>query len=78
MVTEMDHIAYSQCISVDSPGRDEPAGTNPTSLPLFDQTLLANDGWRPRVPSKDLSRGRQCSFFLELPTTVLYNMISLK
>ena len=35
----------SYCISVDSPGRDECADTNPTSLSLFDQKLLANDGW---------------------------------
>ena len=35
----------SYCISVDSPGQDERTDTNPTSLSLFDQKLLANDGW---------------------------------
>ena len=39
----------SYCISVDSPGQDERTDTNPTSLSLFDQKLLANDGWWPRV-----------------------------
>ena len=33
------------CISVDSPGRDERTDTTPTSLSLFDQKLLSNDGW---------------------------------
>ena len=35
----------SYCISLDSPGKDERTDTNPTSLSLFDQRLLANDGW---------------------------------
>ena len=48
----------SYCISVDSPGQDERTDTNPTSLSLFDQKLLANDGWWPRVTSNDLWRGR--------------------
>ena len=68
----------SYCISLDSPGQDERTDTNPTSLSLFDQKLLANDGWWPRVTSNDLSRGRQCNFLLELFTTVLYDMIPLK
>ena len=41
----------SYSISVDSPGRDERTDNNPTSLPLFDQKLLVNDGWWPRVTS---------------------------
>ena len=48
----------SYCISVDSPGHDERTDTNPTSLSLFDQKLLANDCWWPRVTSNDLWRGR--------------------
>ena len=48
----------SYCISLDSPGQDERTDTNPTSLSLFDQKLLANDGWWPRVTSNDLWRGR--------------------
>ena len=48
----------SYCISVDSPGQDERTDTNPTSLSLFDQKLLVNDGWWPRVTSNDLWRGR--------------------
>ena len=48
----------SYCISVDSPVQDERTDTNPTSLSLFDQKLLANDGWWPRVTSNDLWRGR--------------------
>ena len=68
----------SYCISVDLPGRDECTDTNPTSLSLFDQKLLANDGWWPRVTSNDLSRGREWQFLLELCTTVLYDMIPLK
>ena len=68
----------SYCISLDSPGQDERTDTNPTSLSLFDQKLLANDGWWPRVTSNDLSRGRQWKFLLELSTTVLYDMIPLK
>ena len=48
----------SYCISVDLPGQDERTDTNPTSLSLFDQKLLANDGWWPRVTSNDLWRGR--------------------
>ena len=40
-MTEMGHIAYQ----LDSPGQDERTDTNPTSLSLFDQKLLANDGW---------------------------------
>ena len=48
----------SYCISPDSPGQDERTDTNPTSLSLFDQKLLANDGWWPRVTSNDLWRGR--------------------
>ena len=35
----------SYCISLDSPGQDERTDTNLTSLSLFDQKLLANDGW---------------------------------
>ena len=35
----------SYCISLDSPGQDERTDTNPTPLSLFDQKLLANDGW---------------------------------
>ena len=35
----------SYCISLDLPGQDERTDTNPTSLSLFDQKLLANDGW---------------------------------
>ena len=46
------------CISVDSHGQDKRTDTNPTSLSLFDQKLLANDGWWPRVTSNDLWRGR--------------------
>ena len=68
----------SYCISVDSPGQYERTDTNPTSLSLFDQKLLANDGWRPRVTSNDLSRGRQCNFLAKLSITVLYDMIPLK
>ena len=68
----------SYCISLDSPGQDERTDTNPTSLSRFDQQLLANDGWWPRVTSNDLSRGRQCKFLRELSTTVLYDMIPLK
>ena len=68
----------SYCISLDLPGQDERTDTNPTSLSLFDQKLLANDGWWPRVTSNDLSRGRQCNFLRELSTTVLYDMITLK
>ena len=52
----------SYCISVDSSGQYERTDTNPTSLSLFDQKLLANYGWWPRVTSNDLSRGRQCKF----------------
>ena len=48
----------SYCLSVDLPGQDERTDTNPTSLSLFDQKLLANDGWWPRVTSNDLWRGR--------------------
>ena len=48
----------SYCISLDSPGQDERTDTNPTSLSLFDQKLLAHDGWWPRVNSNDLWRGR--------------------
>ena len=48
----------SYCISLDSPGQDERTDTNPTSLSLFDQKLLANYGWWPRVTSNDLWRGR--------------------
>ena len=40
-MTEMGHIA---CIPLDSPGQDERTDTIPTSLSLFDQKLLANDG----------------------------------
>ena len=68
----------SNCISLDLPGQDERTDTNPTSLSLFDQKLLANDGWWPRVTSNDLSRGRQCKFLRELSTTALYDMIPLK
>ena len=68
----------SYCISLDSPGQDERTETNPKSLSLFDQKLLANDGWWPRVTSNDLSRGRQCKFLRELTTTVLYDMIPIK
>ena len=68
----------SYCISLDSPGQDERTDTKLTSLSLFDQTLLTNDGWWPRVTSNDLSRGRQCKFLLGLSTTVLYDMIPLK
>ena len=35
----------SYCISLDSPGQDERTDTHPTSLSLFDQKLMANDGW---------------------------------
>ena len=35
----------SYCISVDLPGQAERTDTNAMSLFLFDQTLLANDGW---------------------------------
>ena len=49
----------SYCISLDSPGQDERTDTNLMYLSLFDQKLLANDGWWPRVTSNDLSRGRQ-------------------
>ena len=66
------------CISLDSPDQDERTDTNPTSLSLFDQKLLANDGWWPRVTSNDFSRGRQCKVLRELSTTVLYDMIPLK
>ena len=48
----------SYCISLDSPGQDERTDTNPTSLSLLDQKLLANDGWWPWVTSNDLWRGR--------------------
>ena len=48
----------SYCISLDSPGQYERTDTNPTSLSLFNQKLLANDGWWPRVTSNDLWRGR--------------------
>ena len=48
----------SYCISLDLPGQDERTDTNPTSLSLFDQKLLANDGWWPRVTSNDLWKGR--------------------
>ena len=48
----------SYCISLDAPGQNERTDTNPTSLSLFDQKLLANDGWWPRVTSNDLWRGR--------------------
>ena len=48
----------SYCISLDLPGQDERTDTNPTSLSLFDQKLLANYGWWPRVTSNDLWRGR--------------------
>ena len=68
----------SYCISIDSPGQDERTDTNLTSLSLFDQKWLANDGWWPRVTSNDFSRGRQCKFLLELSSTVLYDMIPLK
>ena len=71
----MDHIAYQLMTEM---GRDERTDTNPTSLSLFDQKLLSNDGWWPRVTSNDLSMGRQCKFLLELSTTVLYDIISLK
>ena len=37
-MTEMGHIG----ISLDSPGQDERTDTNPKSLSLFDQKLLAN------------------------------------
>ena len=68
----------SYCILLDSPGQDKRTDTNLTSLSLFDQKLLTNDGWWPRVTSNDLSRGRQCKFLLELSTTALYDMIQLK
>ena len=68
----------SYCISLDLPGQDERTDTNPKSLSLFDQKLLANDGWWPRLTSNDLSRGRQCKFLHELSTTVLYDMIPIK
>ena len=68
----------SYCISVDSPGQYERTDTNPTSLSLFDQKVLGNDGWWPRVTLNDFSRGRQCKFLLELSTTVLCDMIPLK
>ena len=48
----------SYCISLDLPGQDERTDTNPTSLSLFDQKLLANYGWWPRVTSNDLWRGK--------------------
>ena len=54
----------SYCISLDSRGQDERTDTNPTSLSLFYQKLLANDGWWPRVTSNDLSRGRQSKFLI--------------
>ena len=68
----------SYCISLDLPGQDERTDTNITSLSLFDQKLLTNDGWWPWVTSNDLLRGRQCKFLHELSTTVLYDMIPLK
>ena len=68
----------SYCISVDSSGQYKRTETNPTSLSLFDQKLLANYGWRPRMTSNDLSRGRQCKFLAKLSITVLYDMIPLK
>ena len=68
----------SYCISLDSACQVERTDTNPTSVSLFNQKLLANDGWWPRVTSNDLSRGRQCKFLLVLSTTVLYDMIPLK
>ena len=68
----------SYCISLESPSQDERTDTNPKSLSLFEQKLMANDGWWPRVTSNDLSRGRQCKFLRELCTTVLYDMIPIK
>ena len=41
--TTIEFIRY--CISLDLPGQDERIDTNHTSLSLFDQKLLANDGW---------------------------------
>ena len=73
-----DYRNGSYSISLDSPGQDERTDANLTSLSLFDQKLLATDGWWPRVTSNDLSRGRQCKFLLELSTNVLYDMIPLK
>ena len=68
----------SYCTPLDSPGQDERTDTNLTSLSLFDQKLLTNDVWWPRVISNDLSRRRQCKFVLELSTTVLYVIIPRK
>ena len=68
----------SYCISVDSSGQYERTDTNPTSLSLFDQKLLANYGWWTRVTSNNLSRGMQCKFLAKLSITVLYDMNPLK
>ena len=68
----------SYYISVDSSGQYERTDTNPTSLSLFDQKLLANYGWWRRVTSNDLSRGRECKFLAKLSITVLTDMIPLK
>ena len=57
----------SYCISVDSPGQDERTDTNPTSLSVFDQKLLANDGCDLGWPQMAFGGVGNAIFFSKCP-----------